>query len=260
METDGKKKRRLVKINPSYDKLVMFDFDDTLAKTEECTLVRDKKTDRIVNHLHGQHDFDNYELDEEKHYFDFSEFQYVSDFAEPIAPTINLMKKFVRDSSCKVIILTARQKESAPSIRLFLDKHGINSSKVSVFGSDGASNKKEYLSRLIKRFNIKKSVLVFEDSLSNITDLISLEYDMPDLTFDFVQVIDSANTNEDLEEAKKYQYPKGEYGTEKYQRILKKVHPAMKRRLLGLGGNDYLVKGTKKSKDFSRSKSAPPGG
>ena len=260
METDGKKKRSRVKISVGYNKLVMFDFDDTLAKTEECTLVRDRDTDRIVNHLHGQYDFDNYELNEKKHYFDFSEFDTVSDFAEPIAPTINLMKKFINEPKCKIIILTARQQKSATSIKRFLRKHGIDTTKISVFGSDGAGNKKEYLSKLIKRYNIKKSVLVFEDSLSNITDLISLEYALPNLTFDFVQVIDSSNTDEDLEEAKKFQYPKGEYGTEKYQRILKKVHPAMKRRLIGLGGSDYLSVGSKKVKDFKRSKSAPPGG
>ena len=260
MGTDGKKKRRVVKIKSSWKNLVMFDFDDTLAKTEECTLVRDKKTDRIVNHLHGQSDFDNYELNEKKHYFDFEEFKQVSDFAEPIIPTINLMKKFLNDPDTKVIILTARQQEASPEIGKFLDKHGINSKKVAVFGSNGSRNKLDYLSKLIKRFNIKESVLVFEDNLLNISDLISLEYEMPDLSFDFVQVIDSKNTEEDLEEARKFQYPKGEYGTEKYQRVLKRIHPAMKRRLIGLGGNDYLDKGKKKVKDFKRTKSAPPSG
>lgn len=259
METDGKKKRRVVKIKTAWKNLVMFDFDDTLAKTEECTVVRDKKTDRIVNHLHGQTDFDNYELDDSKHYFDFEEFKKVSEFAEPILPTINLMKSCIQEPSTKVIILTARQKESAPEIKKFLDKHGIDSKKVAVFGSNGSRNKLNYLSRLIKRFGIKESVLVFEDNLLNISDLITLEYEMPDLRFEFVQVIDSANTDEDLEEARKFKYPKGQYGTEKYQRILKRIHPAMKRRLIGLGGNDYLDKGKKKVKDFKRSKSAPPG-
>jgi hydroxymethylpyrimidine pyrophosphatase-like HAD family hydrolase len=166
----------------------------------------------------------------------------------------------LKDAGTKVIILTARQPESVPEIKKFLDCHGVNSKMVSVFGSNGSRNKLDYLSRLIKRFSIKESVLVFEDNLLNISDLISLEYDMPDLTFNFVQVIDSKNTEEDLEEARKFEYPKGEYGTEKYQRILKRIHPAMKRRLIGLGGNDYLDKGSKKVKDFKRSKSAPPRG
>ena len=238
----------------------MFDFDDTLAKTEECTLVRSKENDRIVNHLHGQSDYDNYELNDKKHYFDFDEFLTVSDFAEPIAPTMKLLREFIGDPDCKVIILTARQQESAPSIREYLQKNDIDPRKVPVFGCNGSRNKAGYLSKLIKRFNISERVLVFEDNLLNISDMISLEYRYPDLTFDFVQVIDSANTDEDLEEARKFQYPKGEYGTEKYQRILKRIHPAMKRRLIGLGGNDYLDKGKKKVKDFKRSKSAPPTG
>ena len=237
----------------------MFDFDDTLAKTEECTLVKDKQTDKIVNHLHGQYDFDNYELNEKKHYFDFDEFLTVSDFAEPIAPTMKLLRQFLEEPNCKVIILTARQQQSAPSIKKYLQKHNIDPKKVPVFGCNGSRNKAGYLSKLIRRFNVSERVLVFEDNLLNISDMISLEYKYPDLTFDFVQVIDSANTDEDLEEARKFQYPKGEYGTEKYQRILKRIHPAMKRRLIGLGGNDYLDKGKKKVKDFKRSKSAPPG-
>ena len=253
-------RRRIVKVKSSWKKLAMFDFDDTLAKTEECTLVRSKKNNRIVNHLHGQSDFDNYELNDDKHYFDFEEFKGVSDFAEPIHPTINLMKKFLKDPDYKVIILTARQQDAAPAIRKFMSKHGIDERKVAVFGCNGSKNKAEYLLKLIKRFNIKESVLVFEDNLRNISDMISLEYELPDLKFDFVQVIDSANTDEDLEVAKKFKYPKGEYGTEEYQRILKRVHPSMKRRLIGLGGSDYLSVGNKKVKDFKRSKSAPPSG
>ena len=67
METDGKNKYT-VKINPSYERLIMFDFDDTLSRTEEVTLVRDKKTHRIVHHLSGQSEFDNYKLNEKKNY------------------------------------------------------------------------------------------------------------------------------------------------------------------------------------------------
>lgn len=259
MEMDGKKKMKVVKIRSKWKKLVMFDFDDTLAETEEVTLVKDKETGRVVDHLHGQAEFDRYNLDEDNHYYDFSEFLTVSKYATPINETLDLMRDFLLDKDVKVIVLTARQEQARESIRTFLDNQGINSDRVAVFGSNGSKNKKDYLTKLIKRFNISRSVLVFEDNVNNICDLLQLEYDFPNIQFDFVQVIDR-ESDEDLEEAKKYRYPKGEYGTEKYQKILKKVHPAMKRRLIGLGGSDYLVKGTKKVKDFSRSKSAPPGG
>jgi hypothetical protein len=237
----------------------MFDFDDTLARTEEVTLVREKKSGRVIDHLHGQSEFENYELDEENYYFDFSEFLTVSSHAKPINITLDLMRSFLADKDTKVIVLTARQEQSRDSIRIFLDRQGIENKRVSVFGSGGSKLKAPYLARLIKRFNISKSVLVFEDSLQNISDMVSLEYDFPDIEFNYVQVIDP-DSDEDLEEARKHEYPKGEYGTEKYQRVLKKIHPAMKRRLLGLGGNNYLVRGAKKVKDFKRSKSAPPGG
>ena len=257
METDGKMK--VIKIRSKWKNLVVFDFDDTLAKTEEVTLVRDKKSGRVVDHLHGQQEYDDYELNDEEHEYDFSEFLTVSDYAVPINATLDLMRDFLLNKDNKVIVLTARQSESRQSIKRFLDRQGIESDRVSVFGTNGSAFKAAYLSKLIKRFNISKSVTVFEDSVKNISDMISLEYHYPRVKFDFIQIIDP-NSDEDLEEAKKYQYPKGEYGTEKYQRILKRVHPAMKRRLIGLGGNDYLVKGTKKQKDFKRSKSAPPGG
>lgn len=250
---------KVVRNSKSYQKLVMFDFDDTLASTEECTLVRSKKTDRIVDHLSGQQEYDEYELSD-KHYFDFSEFNTVSDFAEPIESTLDIMREFLEDPTVKVIVLTARQGQSAPSITKFLEEQGINTKQVPVYGSSGSANKAAMLQKLIKKFSITREVLVFEDSLSNISDIIRLEYVFPDLSFAYVQVIDAENSDEDLEEAKKYRYPKGEYGTEKYQRILKRIHPAMKRRLLGLGGNDYLDKGVSKVKDFKRSKSAPPSG
>ena len=257
MEMDGKMK--VIKIRSTWKNLIVFDFDDTLARTEEVTLVRDKETNRIIDHLHGQQEFDDYELNDKKHSFDFSEFLSVSNYAEPINATLDLMRDFMLNEDNKVIVLTARQEQSRQSIRDFLDRQGIDSERVSVFGSGGSKFKAAYLDKLIKRFNIKRTVKVFEDSLSNISDMISLEYKYPDLKFDFVQVIDP-NSGEDLDEARKYEYPKGEYATEKYQRILKRVHPTMKRRLIGLGGNDYLVKGTKKEKNFSRSKSAPPSG
>ena len=250
---------KTIKLKSSWKRLIMFDFDDTLAKTYEATLVRDIETGRIVNHLANQEEFDEHVLNDKKHEYDFSEFNRVSNLAEPIDKTIGLLDSFLRDKDNKVIILTARQSTSRNAIRKFIEKQGIDTTRLSIFGSGGSEFKAPYLLRLIKRFNITDSVLVFEDSLMNIKRMVQSETLLPDLTFNYIQVIDP-DSDEDLEEAKKFSYPKGEYGTEPYQRILKSVHPAMKRRLIGLGSNDYLIKGTKKVKDFKRSKSAPPSG
>jgi hypothetical protein len=249
-------RRRVLKVKSEWDHLIVFDFDDTLAHTEEATLVRNKKHNRIVDHLYGQASYDAHELSK-KHYYDFSEFLTVSSEAEPIEITLRLLRQFQKDSDTKVIVLTARQPEARGSIKSFLRGQGV--AGISIFGVDGSVNKKAWLSKLIKRFNISKSVTVFEDSVNNIKDLLTTEYDFPDLSFEFVQVI-NPDMCEDIEEAKRFSYPTGENGTEPYQRMLKRIHPKMKRRLLGLGSNDYLEKGVKKLKDFSRSKSAPPAG
>ena len=238
----------------------MFDFDDTLAKTEECTLVRLKENNRIIDHLYGQKENDEYVLDETKYYLDYSEFENVSKYAEPVTEIVDILKGFLskEEKDTKVIVLTARQSASGASIRTFLRGQGIDEGKVSVFGSGGANLKSKYLAKLIQRFGIKESVTVFEDNEDNISDILKLEYEIPDLEFSAILVIDPNSGDVDLEEIRKHKYPKGEYGTEEYQVMLKKVHPEMKRRLIGLGSNDYLVKGTKKVRDFKRTKSAPP--
>mgnify|MGYP003640014871 CR=1 FL=1 len=69
-----------IAINPSFKHLIM---SDTLAKTEECTLVRIRSNDRIIDHLSGQQEHDEYVLDETKYYFDYSEFETVSSSAKP---------------------------------------------------------------------------------------------------------------------------------------------------------------------------------
>jgi len=253
-------KKNIIKIKSSWKRLAVFDFDKTLADTEESVLVRDEKTNRIVDHLNSQSELSNYILDAEKHYYDFSEYNSVSDFAKPIKPTIALMKRFCSEEETKVIVLTARHNEAREAIYNFLNKQGIDTDKVFVRGTAGANLKADNLQNLLNRFNITESVIIFEDSLANIRSFIPLEYKNPDISFDYIQVMKKDLTDEELSEARKHKYPTGETGTEKYQRLLKKIHPAMKRRLIGLGGNNYSTSGVKKVKDFSRSKSAPPMG
>ena len=101
--------------------------------------------------------------------------------------------------------------------------------------------------------------MVFEDNEDNIADMIRMEYDFPNLSFNYIEVI-TPDKKDDLEEVQQSKAPKGKYNTEPYQRYLMAIHPSRKRRLLGLGGNDYLDKGKKKVKDFKRTKSAPPSG
>ena len=237
--------------NTSWDHMVMFDFDDTLAIDEASTLVRDKETGRVVDHLYGQEEFDNHTLDETKYFYDYSEFETVSPHATPIANTIELMMKHLLEEDTKVIVLTARQHVSRGAISNWLGLQGIDTSKVSVYGSSGANLKAGYLKDLLNDFSIKKTVTVYEDSENNIRDMLELSYDLAHLKFEFIHVTD------DLEENRKQKAPVGKYDTEKRQKRLNKLHPAMKRRLIGLGGNKHSTTGMEKVKNFKRSKSAP---
>ena len=65
---------KMIKINVKRPRtLYVFDFDDTIAETEEAVLVKDKKTNKVVDHLHSQQEADNYIL-KPNLYYDFSEF------------------------------------------------------------------------------------------------------------------------------------------------------------------------------------------
>ena len=252
--------KKIIRLKSSWKNLVVFDFDKTLADTDECVLVRDNDTNRIVDHLSSETELNNYILDASTHHYDFSEFNSVSDLAEPISETIELMKRFTLEKDTKVIVLTARQNDSVHAISKFLSQQGVDTQKVWAYGTSGAALKAGHLQNFLSRFNISESVLIFEDSIENIKRYIALEYENPSLSFEYVQVMSKNLTDEELSEVTKHKYPTGETGTEPYQRMLKKIHPAMKRRLIGLGGNNYSTSGVKKVKDFKRSKSAPPSG
>lgn len=252
MEKDGKMKKNKNQNSAPWNHMVMFDFDDTLAIDEASTLVKDKETGRVVDHLYGQEEFDNHVLDETKYFYDYSEFETVSPQATPIVNTVELMMEYLLEEDTKVIVLTARQDASRRAISNWLELQGIDTSRVSVYGSSGARLKADYLKDLLNDFSIKKTVTVYEDSENNIRDILELSYDFPHLKFEFIHVTD------ELEENREQKAPIGKYDTEKRQKRLNKLHPAMKRRLIGLGGNKHSTKGMEKVKIFKRSKSAPP--
>ena len=256
-ETDGK----MIKINLSQNKtLYVFDFDDTIAETEEAVLVRDKKTGKIIDHLHSQTEADNYILKPNLEY-DFSEFVNVEG-AKEIELVTSYLRKLAADGK-KIIVLSARQHQARHALKKYLKSINISTNSITFACVDGSKNKYEYLKKAIKKIKPKDKVVVFEDTLKNIQMMLPLEKDYPDLTFDFVHV-HIPETDEELGEANRNQYfsmnSAAQYGTEKFQRTLKRLHPRMKRNLIGKGGNKYSVKGVKKHKDFKRSKSAPPGG
>ena len=182
------------------------------------------------------------------------------------AKEIELVTTYLRKLASegqKIIVLSARQPEARFALRDYLRSINIITRSITFGCVDGSKNKYAYLKKMIKKINPKEKVVVFEDTLKNIQMLLPLEEDYPDLVFDFVHV-HAPETDEELEEANRNQYRRknvtAQYGTEKYQRTLKRIHPKMKRRLIGLGVNKHSEKRVKKVKAFKRSKSSPPGG
>ena len=252
---DGK----MIRINVTQPRtLYVFDFDDTIAETEEAVLVRDKKTNKVVDHIHSQQEADNYVLKQNR-YFDFSEFVNV-DGAKEIELVTTYLRKLALEGN-KIIVLSARQPPARFALRDYLRSIDIVTRSITFACVDGSNNKYSYLKKQIEKISPKNKVVIFEDTLRNIKMMLPLEDDFPQLVFDFVHV-HTPETDEELDEANRNQYrtmnKAAQYGTEKYQRTLKRLHPRMKRDLIGRGGNKHSEKRVKKVKDFKRSKSAPP--
>ena len=216
--------------------LYVFDFDDTIAETEEAVLVKDKKTNKIVDHLHSQQEVDNYIL-KPNLYYDFSEFVEVEGAKE-----IELVTSYLRGLATKnhrIIVLSARQPAAAPALRDYLVSIDVPTKTISFACVDGSKNKYSFLKKEIEKNPPMEKIVVFEDTLKNIQMMLPLERDFPDLSFEFVHV-HIPETDEEVAEANRSQYHSkntaAQYGTEKYQRTLKKLHPRMKRNLIGKGG------------------------
>ena len=254
---DGK----MIKVNLTRrENLFVFDFDDTIAETEEAVLVRDKKTKKVTDHLHSQQEANEHVL-KQNQYYDYSEFVNVEGAREIELVTDHLRKLAIEGNN--IIVLSARQPEARFAVKDYLTSIGVMTNFITVACVNGSANKYKYLKKAINKFKPTSKVTVFEDTLNNIKMMLPLEKDYPSLTFDFVH-LHVPQTDKELEEANRNQYhymnSTAKYGTEKRQRKLKRIHPALKRRLIGMGGNNYSVRGVKKVKNFKRSKSAPPSG
>ena len=96
---------RASEISPK--KLVVFDIDDTLVKTD--TKVNVIKDGRVIKRLNS-HDFTHYKL-EPGESFDFGAFKDAEEFflkAKPIVPMIKQLQRDI-DTGNKVIMVTARE-------------------------------------------------------------------------------------------------------------------------------------------------------
>jgi hypothetical protein len=170
------------------NKLVIFDIDDTLVKTD--TKVNVVKDGRVIKKLNS-HDFTHYQLEPGEE-FDFGAFRDAKEFftkAKPILPMISKLKHDIATGN-KVIMVTARSDFNDRD--LFLDtfkRFGIDMSKVHVYRAGNIKDKlptevkKKVIIRKVLDTNDYNKAIMYDDALPNLDLFLSLKDEHPDTKF-----------------------------------------------------------------------------
>jgi len=170
-------------------KLRVFDFDDTLVKTDASIKMTDLsgKTRSMT-----PAEFADHEIDEENQY-DFSEFEQ----ANLINPReIEKVTKILRNvvnagGDREVVILTARTPPAQGSIEEYLEDIGIDSSGINIVlvGNPDPTAKANWIENKI--VDGVTDILFLDDSGRNIDAVLSLKNKYPDIKID-ARVVDYA--------------------------------------------------------------------
>jgi hypothetical protein len=152
--------------------LYIFDFDDTLVKSESEVVVN--KSDGSELKL-TSHEYATYVPDHDDQ-FDFSQFNTYPKNPKIISSTWNdMLAALIEVGSDRVIILTARA--NPEPIREFLRDNNVSPFPVVVaVGDSDPSVKKHYVQRVVKQLGIT-DIILYEDSINNISAIESLEND-----------------------------------------------------------------------------------
>lgn len=191
------------------NKLVIFDIDDTLVRTDtKVNVIRDGK---IVKRL-SSHQFTHYKLQPGES-FDFGAFRDAKEFfekAKPILPMIGQLKRDIATGN-KVIMVTAREDFNDRDI--FLDtfrRFGIDMSKVHVYRAGNiklkapTELKKKIIIKHVMKGNDYNKAIMYDDALPNLDLFLTLKKDHPGVKFYawYVnpkgQAVEYGRTNEDI--------------------------------------------------------------
>ena len=108
-------------------KVRVFDFDDTLARTNEKIVVRHKKTGEVKSLSSAE--FAKYKPDADEE-LDFTEFNDIK-AAKPLKAADRAARNVSRKKK-EVVILTARPAAAEPAIRKYLKGRGIRGKKLTI--------------------------------------------------------------------------------------------------------------------------------
>ena len=151
------------------NKAFVFDFDDTLAKTDARVLVYTVHP-MIPNRTSlTPAEFNDYELKEGER-FDFSEFRCTSLIENGRPTELMQLAKEVYDENHSVYVLTARGDDVSDAIAKFLSLHGIEAKQIICVGDSDehngiAAGKRKSLITIMKLYD---KIYFYDDNKENI--------------------------------------------------------------------------------------------
>tara|TARA_Y100000034_G_C6840525_1_gene380212 strand:- start:57 stop:635 length:579 start_codon:yes stop_codon:yes gene_type:complete len=155
-------------------KLRIFDFDDTLAKTDAKVGVTTPGGETIYM---DPAEFSQHKMDDRNQY-DFSDFDKVINPRE-ISQVTNILRNVVQGES-EVVILTARDPNSQESVENWLESIGIDSSRINFIGLANPSPEAKANWIENKIIDGVTEILFLDDSGKNIAAVKKLEREYKD--------------------------------------------------------------------------------
>lgn len=159
-------------------KLRVFDMDDTLLTTSSMVIVRDENGNEIKKLTPAQYAV--YDKQDGEH-MDYQEFKTLKD----PTPIENAMQSFKTIYNAglgqhrKLVILTARGDDAKPQIKVFMEKMGLDPSKIRIItlGDSDPLKKKEWIEeQILDGYN---DIAFFDDSGKNRAAVNTLKDEYP---------------------------------------------------------------------------------
>ena len=157
----------------------IYDFDETIARSEGHVDAYYKGTDKLYKRVTTQAGYDEILASGEEYDYDFSNLDYITDPTE-LVPVTNKLRKDVENRAMQVMILTARAGNAEGEIQMYLDSIGISTDDLYIVGCEGC-DKGKYVEDMVRRNPTIEVVHFFDDSDTNIGDVQSARERLCDL-------------------------------------------------------------------------------
>ena len=157
----------------------VYDFDETIARSEGHVDAYYKGTDKLYKRITTQAGYDEILASGEEYDYDFSNLDYITDPTE-LVPVTNKLRKDVENKAMQVMILTARAGNAEGEIQMYLDSIGISTDDLYIVGCSGC-DKGKYVEDMARRNPTIEVIHFYDDSEKNIRDMERAKERMADL-------------------------------------------------------------------------------